>query len=126
MNVPTNLRYTATHEWVRMESDGVCTVGLTEYANDALGDIVFFDLPKVGKEHPAGEACAVVESVKAAADINMPIGGVITAANEAVKDAPESVNAQPYEAWVFKFRPANAGDLDHLMSAEDYQKIITA
>jgi glycine cleavage system H protein len=126
MSLPTNLRYTATHEWVRAEADGQCTVGLTEYAKDALGDIVFFDLPKIDKELPAGEACAVVESVKAAADINMPIAGTVTAGNETLKDAPESVNAEPYEAWVFKFKPANPGDLDNLLSPEDYQKIISA
>lgn len=126
MSLPTNLRYTATHEWVRAEPDGECTVGLTAYAKDALGDIVYFDLPKVGKAHAAGEACSVVESVKAAADINMPIAGMITASNDAVKDAPESVNAEPYDAWVFKFKPANAADLNHLLSADDYQKIISA
>lgn len=126
MSLPTNLRYTATHEWVRAEPDGECTVGLTEYAKDALGDIVFFDLPKIGKEHPAGQACAVVESVKAAADINMPVAGAITAANENLQDAPESVNAEPYEAWVFKFKPANADDLNKLLSPDDYQKIISA
>jgi glycine cleavage system H protein len=124
MSLPTNLRYTNSHEWVRAEPDGECTVGLTAYAKDALGDIVFFELPKIGKEHSAGQACAVVESVKAASDINMPVTGVITAVNDAVKDAPESVNAEPYEAWVFKFKPANRADLDSLLSADDYQKLI--
>jgi glycine cleavage system H protein len=126
MSLPTNLRYTTTHEWVRAEPDGECTVGLTAYAKDALGDIVYFELPKLGKEHAAGQACGVVESVKAASDINMPVAGVITGANDNVKDAPESVNAEPYEAWVFKFKPANAADLDKLLSADDYQKNIGA
>ncbi|MEN3297384.1 MAG: glycine cleavage system protein [Burkholderiales bacterium] len=124
MSVPTNLRYTETHEWVRVEPDGECTVGITAYAKDALGDIVYFDLPKVGKEYSAGDACGVVESVKAASDINMPAAGVITAGNNAVKDAPESVNAEPYEAWVFKFKPKNVADVNNLMSPEDYQKTI--
>lgn len=124
MNVPTDLRYTTTHEWVRAESDGEYVVGLTEYAKDALGDIVYFELPKVGAEHSAGQACAVVESVKAASDINMPISGVITASNEAVKDAPDSVNAMPYEAWVFKFKPENPGQLNDLLTADDYRKLI--
>jgi glycine cleavage system H protein len=126
MSVPTNLRYTETHEWVRVEPDGECTVGITAFAKDALGDIVYFDLPKVGKEYSRGDPCAVVESVKAASDINMPVAGVITAGNDAVKDAPESVNAEPYEAWVFKFKPKNVADVNKLMSPEDYQKTIGA
>jgi glycine cleavage system H protein len=126
MSVPTNLRYTETHEWVRVEPDGECTVGITAFAKDALGDIVYFDLPKVGKEYSPGDPCAVVESVKAASDINMPVAGVITAGNDAVKDAPESVNAEPYEAWVFKFKPKNVADVNKLMSPEDYQKTIGA
>lgn len=124
MNMPTDLRYTTTHEWVRVEPDGECVVGLTAYAKDALGDIVYFELPKVGKEHAAGQACAVVESVKAASDINMPISGVITASNEAVKDAPETVNAEPYEAWVFKFKPSNPAQLNDLLTADDYRKLV--
>jgi glycine cleavage system H protein len=124
MSLPTNLRYTTTHEWVRAEPDGECTVGLTAFARDALGDIVYFELPKIGKEHSAGQPCAVVESVKAASDINMPVAGVITAANDAVTDAPESVNAEPYDAWVFKFKPANRADVESLLSADDYQKLI--
>lgn len=124
MNVPTDLRYTTTHEWVRVDSDGEYVVGLTAYAKDALGDIVYFELPKVGAEYSSGQACAVVESVKAASDINMPISGVITAGNEAVKDAPETVNEKPYEAWVFKFRPANPDQLIDLLTADDYRKLI--
>ncbi|MDO9191850.1 MAG: glycine cleavage system protein GcvH, partial [Undibacterium sp.] len=122
MNIPAELKYTASHEWVRVEADGTIAVGITEFAQDALGDIVFVDLPKVGQALTAGKDCAVIESVKAAGDIYAPVTGEVVAVNDAVVDAPESVNADAFSAWLFKLKPANAADVDGLMSAEDYAK----
>lgn len=124
MNIPANLKYTESHEWVRLEADGIVAVGITEFAQDALGDIVFVDLPKLGQALTAGKECAVVESVKAAGDVYAPITGEVLAVNEAVVDAPESINADAFSAWMFKIKPANAADIDGLLSAEDYAKNI--
>lgn len=124
MNVPAELKYTASHEWVRVEADGTIAVGITEFAQDALGDIVFVDLPKVGQALTAGKDCAVIESVKAAGDIYAPVTGEVVAVNDAVVDAPESVNTDAFSAWLFKLKPANAADVDALMSAADYAKNI--
>lgn len=124
MNVPAELKYTASHEWVRVEADGTIAVGITEFAQDALGDIVFVDLPKVGQALTAGKDCAVIESVKAAGDIYAPVTGEVVAINNAVVGAPESVNADAFSAWLFKLKPANAADVDALMSAADYAKNI--
>ena len=124
MNIPANLKYTESHEWVRLEADGSVAVGITEFAQDALGDIVFVDLPKLGQAMTAGKECAVVESVKAAGDVYAPITGEVVAVNEAVVDAPESINADAFSAWMFKIKPANAADIDGLLSAEDYAKNI--
>lgn len=124
MNIPAELKYTESHEWVRLESDGSITVGITEFAQDALGDIVFVDLPKVGQALTAGKECAVVESVKAAGDIYAPVTGEVLASNAAVVDAPESINTNAYEAWLFKIKPADASALDSLLSAEAYAKNI--
>ncbi|MBC3919568.1 glycine cleavage system protein GcvH [Undibacterium sp. CY18W] len=124
MNVPADLKYTTSHEWVRTEADGTITVGITEFAQDALGDIVFVDLPKVGTVLDAGKDCAVVESVKAAGDIYAPVTGEVVAINEALADAPESINADAFAAWLFKLKPANIADVDGLLSAETYAKNI--
>lgn len=124
MNVPADLKYTTSHEWVRTEADGTITVGITEFAQDALGDIVFVDLPKVGTVLEAGKDCAVVESVKAAGDIYAPVTGEVVAINEALADAPESINADAFAAWLFKLKPANIADVDALMNAEAYAKNI--
>ena len=124
MNIPAELKYTASHEWVRLEADGTIAVGITEFAQDALGDIVFVDLPKVGQALTAGIDCAVIESVKAAGDIYAPVTGEVVAVNDAVVDAPESVNADAFSAWLFKIKPANAADLDTLMDATAYAKNI--
>jgi glycine cleavage system H protein len=124
MNVPAELKYTTSHEWVRVEADGTVAVGITEFAQDALGDIVFVDLPKVGTTLAAGKDCAVVESVKAAGDIYAPLSGEVVAVNDAVSDAPESINADAFSAWLFKLKPANAADIDGLMNAEAYAKNI--
>ena len=124
MNVPAELKYTASHEWVRIEADGTMAVGITEFAQDALGDIVYVELPKIGQALTAGKDCAVIESVKAAGDIYAPVSGEVVAINESLSDAPQSVNEDAYGAWLFKVKPSNAADLDALLSAEDYAKNI--
>jgi len=121
MNIPADLKYTASHEWARREADGTITVGITEYAQDALGDIVFVELPKVGNSYAAGDDAAVVESVKAASDIYAPVSGEVIAVNEPVADAPESINADAYGAWLFKIKPSDAG-FDGLLDAAAYGK----
>jgi glycine cleavage system H protein len=120
MNVPTELKYTATHEWVRSETDGTLTVGITDHAQEALGDLVFIELPAIGRKLKAGEACAVVESVKAASDIYAPVSGVITAANEQVVASPETINADAYGHWLFKLKPNNAADVVSLLDPAGY------
>ncbi|WP_426194152.1 glycine cleavage system protein GcvH [Massilia sp. DWR3-1-1] len=120
MNIPADLKYTESHEWVRAEADGTVTVGITEYAQDALGDIVFVELPAVGKSFTAGDDAAVVESVKAASDIYAPLSGEVTEINQAVADAPESINADAYAAWLFKLKPSDASAIDGLLDAGAY------
>jgi glycine cleavage system H protein len=122
MNIPADLKYTDSHEWVRAEIDGTVTVGITEYAQDALGDIVFVELPKVGKSFTAGDDAAVVESVKAASDIYAPLSGQVTAVNTAVADAPESINADAYSAWLFKLKPNDPAAINGLLDAAAYGK----
>ncbi|HAT33940.1 MAG TPA: glycine cleavage system protein GcvH [Janthinobacterium sp.] len=122
MNIPADLKYTESHEWARLEADGSVTVGITEYAQDALGDIVFVELPSVGKTYAAGDDAAVVESVKAASDIYAPIAGEVVAVNDAVADAPESINADAFAAWLFKIKPADVSALDGLLDAAAYGK----
>ena len=126
MNIPADLKYTESHEWVRREADGTVTVGITEYAQDALGDIVFVELPKVGKAFTAGDDAAVVESVKAASDIYAPVSGEVVAVNDAVADAPDSINADAYAAWLFKIKPADAGAINGLLDAAAYGKTTDA
>lgn len=121
MSLPTDRKYAASHEWAQPNADGTVTIGITEFAQDALGDLVFVELPEVGRELAAGEACAVVESVKAASDVYAPIAGVVVEANAAVVDAPESINSGAFDAWLFKIKPANAADLDGLMDAAAYE-----
>ena len=118
--LPTDLRYTASHEWVRTEADGTLTVGITDHAQEALGDVVFLELPDAGRSVEAGEAIAVIESVKAASDIYAPVAGEIIAANQDAVDAPESVNADAYAAWLFKIKPAAGASLDSLLDAAGY------
>ena len=120
MNIPADLKYTESHEWVRAEADGTVTVGITEYAQDALGDIVFVELPSVGKTFTAGDDAAVVESVKAASDIYAPLSGEVTEVNHAVADAPESINADAYANWLFKLKPSDASAIDSLLDADSY------
>jgi glycine cleavage system H protein len=123
MSSPSNLRYTESHEWARLDPDGTVTIGITDHAQSALGDVVFVELPEVGRSLAASESCAVVESVKAASDIYAPIAGEVLATNAAVVDTPESINADAYEAWLFKLKPANAEDVAKLLDAAAYDKI---
>ena len=120
MNTPQNLKYTASHEWIKTESDGTLSVGITDHAQEALGDIVFLDLPKPGSKHAAGATIAVIESVKAASDIYMPVAGEIIAANADLANAPEQINADAFGAWMFKIKPDNAADVATLMDAAAY------
>ncbi len=120
MNVPANLKYTASHEWIRSEADGTITVGITEHAQELLGDLVFIELPDVGKTLAAEQEAAVVESVKAASDVYAPVAGTIAEVNPAVVDAPELVNQDAYANWLFKMTPADAADLDALLDAAAY------
>ncbi|MBI3901561.1 MAG: glycine cleavage system protein GcvH [Nitrosomonadales bacterium] len=121
MSNPSNLKYTASHEWVRVEADGTVSVGITHHAQDLLGDMVFVESPAVGRKLKAGEECAVVESVKAAADVYAPIAGTVTAANSELDGAPEKINEDPYAAWMFRMAPDNVTDLNGLMDAVAYQ-----
>ena len=123
MNIPADLKYTESHEWVRLESDGSVTVGITEYAQDALGDIVFVELPTVGKSYSAGGDAAVVESVKAASDIYAPLSGQVIAVNQDVVDAPESINTDAYAAWLFKIKPDDTAAFNGLLDAAAYGKM---
>lgn len=123
MTSPANLKYTQSHEWAKLEADGTVTIGITDHAQEALGDIVFLELPDAGRTVKAGEECAVVESVKAASDIYSPIAGEVVEANQAAIDAPESVNQDAYGTWLFKLKPANAADLDTLLDAAAYDKV---
>lgn len=121
--IPTDLKYTASHEWIRVESDGTLTVGITDHAQEALGDIVFVELPEAGRTLGSGDACAVVESVKAASDIYAPVAGTVTESNQSVADSPESINADAYSAWLFRLRPDSA-DLSDLLDAAGYEASI--
>jgi glycine cleavage system H protein len=121
MSSPTNLKYTASHEWIKLEADGSITVGITDHAQEALGDIVFLELPDAGRTVAAEEAVAVVESVKAASDIYAPVAGEITESNTSVVDTPEAINTDAFGNWLFKMKPANAADLDKLLDAAAYE-----
>jgi len=120
--IPADLRYAASHEWARLEADGSVTVGISDHAQEALGDVVFIELPDVGKTLAAGDQAGVVESVKAASDIYAPVGGEVIAVNEALADAPEQVNGEPYGAWFFKLQPQDAAELDKLLDADGYRQ----
>jgi glycine cleavage system H protein len=121
MNNPANLKYTASHEWVKSESDGTISVGITQHAQELLGDMVFVETPEVGRQLKQKEECAVVESVKAAADIYAPVSGVVTAVNSELDSTPEAINSDPYGAWIFRMKPENPDDSAKLMDAKAYQ-----
>ncbi|WP_293647840.1 glycine cleavage system protein GcvH [Thiolapillus sp.] len=119
-NTPDNLKYTKSHEWVRDEGDGTVSIGITDHAQELLGDLVFVELPEVGTQLTAGDECAVVESVKAASDVYSPLDGEVTEANEALADSPEAINEAPYDNWIFRLRLSNPAQLDELLDAEAY------
>ncbi|MEN8175584.1 MAG: glycine cleavage system protein GcvH [Pseudomonadota bacterium] len=122
-NTPKDLKYTKSHEWVKDNGDGTVTVGITDHAQDLLGDLVFVELPDVGTTLEQGGECAVVESVKAASDVYAPVSGDVTEVNEELGGAPETINESPYEGgWLFRLKLANAGDLDGLLDADAYAK----
>ena len=123
MNVPTGLRYAPTHEWLRAEDDGSVTIGITDHAQNALGDLVYVELPAVGRKVSAGEACAVVESVKAASDVYAPVAGEVVAVNESLTGTPEAVNDDAYAAWLFRIRPSDPGALASFMDADAYARL---
>ncbi|MBI1907163.1 MAG: glycine cleavage system protein GcvH [Rhodocyclales bacterium] len=121
--IPAELKYTASHEWVRIEADGTVTVGITDHAQEALGDIVFIELPEADRIVGAGDACAVVESVKAASDIYAPLSGTVIAANQDLIEAPDAVNQDAYAAWLFKLQPDSA-DFAALLDASAYAAVV--
>lgn len=125
-NIPADLRYAASHEWARLEADGSVTVGISDHAQEALGDVVYVELPSVGKQLAAGQEAGVVESVKAASDIYAPVEGEVIAINEALADSPELVNSDPYGSWFFKLKPSNLAQLESLLDAAGYQAIADA
>jgi glycine cleavage system H protein len=124
--VPANLKYATSHEWMQLNADGSVTVGITDHAQEALGDLVFVELPEVGAHFDAEKEIAVVESVKAAADVYAPIAGTVTEVNQAAADAPETVNQDAYAAWLFKMTPDNVADLDQMLDAAAYQAVADA
>lgn len=122
--VPADLRYTDEHEWIRTEADGSLTVGITDHAQNTLGDIVFFELPKVGNKVQAGDAIGVVESVKAASDIYSPLDGEIVAVNEEAVESPDDVNSEPYGTWLFRIKAKGGASSNGLLDAKAYRKLI--
>ena len=120
-NVPGELKYVSSHEWIRVEGDGTVTIGVTDHAQEALGDVVFVELPDIDAEVSAGDDAGVVESVKAASDIYAPVSGVVVAVNDDLEDAPEMVNSDPYgDGWFFKLKLTDESELDDLLSADEY------
>lgn len=122
-----NLKYTKTHEWLEIHNDGTASVGISDHAQDLLGDLVYVEAPEAGRKLTAGNACAVVESVKAASDVYAPVAGVVVAINAALSDSPELINKDPYgEGWIFKIKLANAADADALLDAKAYAEFCAA
>jgi len=120
--IPSELKYTKSHEWVRTEEDGSVTIGISDHAQELLGDLVFVELPEAGTEMSAEDAACVVESVKAASDVYMPISGEVIAVNESLADAPETINDSPYDdGWLMRVKPSNPDELDDLMDSESYE-----
>lgn len=122
---PSDLKYAKSHEWAKQQPDGTVVIGITDHAQSALGDLVFVEVPKAGRTVKAGEACAVVESVKAASDVYAPVSGEVIEANAALAGAPETLNQDPYgKGWMFKVKPSNAGELARLLDAAGYEKVV--
>jgi glycine cleavage system H protein len=127
MTTPADLKFLKSHEWARTESDGTVTIGISDHAQNALGDLVFVDVPEVGKTLAAGDACAVVESVKAASDVYSPVSGEVIANNDALGATPELINTDPYGAgWIARIRPSNAAELAKLLDAAAYDQVVAA
>ena len=124
MSNPSNLKYTASHEWIKSEADGTISIGITQHAQEALGDMVFVEAPAVGRKLKAKEECAVVESVKAAADVYAPVAGEVVAVNGELDNAPEAINTDPYAAWMFRMKPDNMADVAALLDAAAYQAVV--
>lgn len=125
MKTPKDLKFSKTHEWVKIEEDNIVTVGISDHAQGLLGDLVYVELPEVGEDYMLGEDCCVVESVKAASDVYCPISGTIIEINEELNDTPEIVNSEPYEAgWLFKIEASNLNELDELLSTAEYESMI--
>ncbi|MDP1672077.1 MAG: glycine cleavage system protein GcvH [Burkholderiales bacterium] len=124
MSAPEYLKYTASHEWVRREADGTVSVGITEHAQEQLGDVVFVGHPETGRRVKQGEECGVIESVKAAGDIHAPVAGEIVATNAELPDAPEKINQEPYGAWMFRIKPDDPAQVDALLDAAAYLKAV--
>ena len=124
MNIPTHLKYTKSHECVKLEQDGTVTIGITHHAQELLGDMVFVEIPKVGRRLQQGEECAVVESVKAAADVYTPITGEVISINPELEAAPEKINQDAYSAWLYKLKPSNSADINDLLDSTGYQKLL--
>jgi glycine cleavage system H protein len=124
-SIPADLKYLESHEWVRVESDGTITIGISDHAQGALGDLVFVEVPEVGKALKKGNAAAVVESVKAASDVYSPLSGEVVAANDSLSSAPELVNQDPYgQGWLFKIKPSSQDELAQLLDAKAYEKVV--
>nr|WP_315445080.1 glycine cleavage system protein GcvH [uncultured Pseudomonas sp.] len=123
-DIPAELRFAESHEWARLEADGTVTVGISDHAQEALGDVVFVELTEVGKVFAAGDQSGVVESVKAASDIYAPVSGEVIAINENLGGSPELLNTDPYGAWIFKLKPSNTADLEKLLDAAAYKAAI--
>ena len=123
-DIPADLRFAESHEWARLEADGTVTVGISDHAQEALGDVVFVELAELGKVFAAGDQAGVVESVKAASDIYAPVAGEVIAVNEELGAEPELLNSAPYSAWIFKLKPSNAADLEKLLDAAGYKAAI--
>jgi glycine cleavage system H protein len=123
-NIPADLRFAESHEWVRLEADGSVTVGISDHAQEALGDVVYVELTEIGKVFAAGDTAGVVESVKAASDIYSPVSGEVIAINEDLSGSPELLNTEPYSAWIFKVKPANTAELEKLLDAAAYKSFI--
>ncbi len=126
-NIPNELKYVSSHEWIRDEGDGVVTIGITDHAQELLGDVVFVELPEAGTTFSSGDDLGVVESVKAASDVYAPLSGEVVAVNEALEDAPETVNNDPYgDGWFIKLKLSDSAELDDLLNAEDYAELCEA
>ena len=124
-DIPSDLRYAPSHEWCRLEDDGSVTVGISDHAQEQLGDLVFVEVPEVGAHLDAGDAFAVVESVKAASDVYTPIAGEVVAVNQTLTDAPESVNSDPYgEGWLMRLRPDDSTRIEELLDADAYDAVV--